>query len=241
MKKELFFKKNKIRRISLNFFILIFSQLNSTSYLLAGEGKTAANFLLENLDAKEVARGGVGAVKVLKLDALSSNPASLAQILQPDINFSNGTTQSFSAEKSFAAGITVSGMFSNWFNIGVSPKMINSTLVDQYTGRSYALDAGILFFPFPKRVNLGATIKNLGSKLSYKSKEHDLPLFESVGLGLDLWDNENYGALSMGTQGERVLGEKIKVRVGGDYGLGGEKVKMKSILPALTMNFWIKQ
>ena len=276
MKKELFFKKNKIRRISLNFFILIFSQLNSTSYLLAGEGKTAANFLLENLDAKEVARGGVGAVKVLKLDALSSNPASLAQILQPeinlsfvssfdqavyggthyaqsfsnklktfkvgigagftyysagniDINYSNGTTQSFSAEKSFAAGITVSGMFSNWFNIGVSPKMINSTLVDQYTGRSYALDAGILFFPFPKhfskRVNLGATIKNLGSKLSYKSKEHDLPLFESVGLGLDLWDNENYGALSMGTQGERVLGEKIKVRVGGDYGLGGEKGK----------------
>lgn len=276
MKKTLFLKKNKIWRVCLIFFIIIFSQLNVISLVWAGEGKTTANFLLENLNAKEVARGGIGTVRLFKFDAQSSNPAGSAQILQPeinfsyvssfdqsiyggthfaqsfsnkrqtfrtgigagityysagniDINYSNGTTQSFSAEKSYAAGITVSGIFFNWLAIGLSPKMIRSTIVDQYTGTSYALDAGILFYPFPKhwseRVNLGAAIKNLGSKLTYKSKEHDLPLIESLGLGLDLWDKENYGALSVGAQGEKTLGENIKYRVGGDYGFGGGKGK----------------
>lgn len=144
-----------------------------------------------------------------------------------DINYSNGTTQSFNAETSFSETFSVSGRFNKVMAIGISPKFIHSTLVEQFTATTFALDAGVMVFPFyellKERIVLGAGIQNLGPKVTYKIVQHELPRIDSAGFSIRFLDQEEYGSITGSAQMEKVMGEQLlRYRVGGEYALGGK-------------------
>jgi len=142
-----------------------------------------------------------------------------------DINSTDGTTKSFNAERSYAAAFSF-GVKYKRIALGISPKLIRSTLVEQFTGTAYAVDAGVSIFPFTgwlhNKLIFSAVIQNLGSKIKYRNVEHDLPRTSSAGLGVLILDHPEYGSILMSAQGEQTLGEKIRYRMGGEYGLAAE-------------------
>ncbi len=146
-----------------------------------------------------------------------------------DINYANGSSDSFDAEKSFVAQTGVALEVGKWFSIGAAPKYVSSLLVEQYLARGWALDAGILIIPFPnllrEKLILGASVLNLGAPVRYRTQTQDLPRTEAVGAALTLWNRERFDSFLIQGQMEKTLHEKYRYRLGAEYGLGGDKEK----------------
>ncbi|MBI1979838.1 MAG: PorV/PorQ family protein [Elusimicrobia bacterium] len=143
-----------------------------------------------------------------------------------DINYANGTTESRTAEAGTAVSFALASRLGSWISLGLAPKYIRSTLVEQFSDAVYALDSGLVLVPFPStfksRISLGAAILNLGSKITYRTAEQDLPMTESGGASLRLFDDAEYGSFLALAQIERVLGEKVRYRLGAEYALMSE-------------------
>jgi hypothetical protein len=142
-----------------------------------------------------------------------------------DVNYADGTTRSFNAERSYSGGVSISGKY-RFIAFGISPKLVRSTLVEQFTGSAYAVDAGVMLFPFPEffqeRCVIGASVQNLGSKISYKNAEFALPAADSAGLGIYILQHPQYGALLVSGQLEKTMGEVVRYRTGGEWSWSGE-------------------
>lgn len=252
--------------LSLNLFIFL-----SDISLFAGTATTSADFLRENLSARQVGMGGIFAAIPDDSYSIQSNPSGLSLLTRPEIGmgyaftqdfsrhgflayahpiintplfqftggtgisyFSAGniditspdetTTSSFKAEVGYSGIISAAVRFQKWLAIGVSPKYVRSTLVEQFTASAFAVDFGIMIFPMPElfkeRVTIGTAVQNLGQKISYKRVEHDLPRTNSAGIAVQFWDNEEYGSVLCSGQAEQVQGEKIRYRIGGEYSFG---------------------
>lgn len=254
------------------FLILTVGGGSTLNFVYAGTGTSSANFLQENLSARQVGMGGVSCATTEDSNSIQSNPAGLSLMNRPelnlsyaatqdnsyyaftayahpimknppfqfgigagvlyysagnmDINYLDGTTKSFNAEKSYAGTLSLGARIQKWFAFGLSPKFVRSTLVEQFTATAFGVDAGIMIFPFPsvfkENVILGGTIQNLGQQMTYKTVSHDLPYTELAGIGIRFWDNEEFGSAIGSLQTERVVGEKWRFRLGGEYALGGQ-------------------
>ncbi len=143
-----------------------------------------------------------------------------------DINDSNGPTKSLTAEKGLASAASLAARPFKFLAVGGSAKMIRSTLVEQYTGSAFAVDAGAIAYPalpwFGERLFVGASIQNLGSKIKYKSADNDLPMKQSFGVAVRAYEDKDYGSFLLGFQSEQTKGEKIKNRFGGEYAYGDD-------------------
>lgn len=259
--------KDFSRGLALGFRVVLLLNLLTTCVYAS----TSANFLRENLNARQSGMGGVYTAAADDSDSTQSNPAGLSLLQRPEINFSyaptrdtaqhiffsyahpivqkekftfsfgaglsyysagnmdvnrGGTSRTVNAETSYAGFFSIGAKISKWLAIGISPKYVRSTLVDQFTGAAFAMDMGAMIFPLPnlfrERIILGAASQNLGSKIKYKSEEQDLPRTESAGIAIKPFEHKEYGTLLTSFQAEKVMGEKWRYRVGSEYALGGE-------------------
>ena len=243
------------------------------SSLSADSGATSANFLQENLSARQAAMGGVFTALNDDSGSLQTNPAGLSLLGRPemnlsyasmpdqssyalsayalpvksnpsfklafgaglnyysagniDVNFLDGTTRSFKAETGYSGSLALSAKVRKFIALGISPKFVRSTLVEQFSAQAFAADLGVMVFPFPTllkdRLVLGAAIQNLGTKMTYKTESRDLPRVDSLGASLRLWDaRPDYGSILGSLQAERSLGENMRYRFGGEYVFGGK-------------------
>ena len=171
------------------------------------------------------AHGFVGYVYPFKINALQIGLGTAISYFTAgniDINYLDGTTRSYNAERSYSGSIGISAKY-KWIGFGISPKAIRSTLVEQYTATAYAADIGILLYPlrehFKEKLILGIAFQNLGTKISYKSKSHELPANKSLGVSVLAFEHRTYGSLLLSTQGEVITGETVRFRFGGEYTL----------------------
>lgn len=259
-----------MRRIE---FVVVFALFiihhTLSTVVYGGVGGASANFLQENLSARQVGMGGLFVATTDDSNSISTNPAGLMRLRNPEINFSyahtqdtsfhsfvgyahplltrfpirmaigagisyysagnidvnyaNGTTQSFNAERGYAASFSLGAGILEWLHVGISPKVIRSTLVEQFTASGFAVDAGAMFFPLPsilkQRIAFGAAAQNLGPTISYKAANYDLPRIYSLGGAARFFDHPDYGSLLFSVQMEKLLDENWRYRVGGEYGL----------------------
>jgi len=99
-----------------------------------------------------------------------------------------GTFPSFEMAFAFSYGSRLSRRLST----GLSAKIIYSKLADQGaglekgkgSGSSFALDAGILYDTFVKRLTLGAALTNLGPNIAYIDANQSDPLPRNLAVGL---------------------------------------------------------
>ncbi len=152
-----------------------------------------------------------------------------------DIHFSNGSpSRSLKSETAYAGILAVGARFGRWISVGLAPKYLNSTLVEQYSSKATALDGGVIIHPFPdllkERLSFGGTFQNYGSKLNYKTAEQSLPETTAFGAGLKLLNHREYGAFSVSAQAENTLGENTKYRLGSEYALGARETSWEVFL-----------
>src|SRR3989344_3889374 len=72
-------------------FLFVPLLLSLVSAPVASAGTTSANFLSENLNARQVGLGGVDVVGVEGSDSILSNPSGLSSIRRPEVEFSFAT------------------------------------------------------------------------------------------------------------------------------------------------------
>lgn len=142
-----------------------------------------------------------------------------------DIHYSNGTpSKSLIAEYGYSGTFALGARFGRWLAVGLAPKYLKSTLVEQYDATATALDGGFMIFPFPEllneRVTVGGTFQNFGSKLTYRTAEQSLPETTALGAGANLFRHREFGSISASAQMEKTLGEETKYRVGTEYAFG---------------------
>jgi hypothetical protein len=142
-----------------------------------------------------------------------------------DINVTGGPTRAFNAEKDYAGILGLSASVPGRASIGITPKFIRSTLVEQYTASAYAADLGFQVYPLAGllkgRLEIGGALRNLGSKISYKSASHDLPRTTALGAAIKLLDRKDYGTVTAGLQIEKLLDDAWQSKLGGEYQTGG--------------------
>ncbi len=158
-----------------------------------------------------------------------------------DVNTSAGPSRSLNAETSFSGSASAAYRPFNFLSVGISPKYIRSTLVEQYTASAFAVDAGAMLLPtlpwIGKMLTAGFALQNAGSKIKYKSAENDLPMKEVFGLSLRPYDREGIGSLLIGVQGEKVSGEPLRTRFGGEYAFGRNSARAFFLRGGMRMQF----
>jgi hypothetical protein len=80
----------------------------------------------------------------------------------------------------------------NEVSIGVSIKLVYSTLVQKYSAMAYAVDAGLLgkFIVGKNRLQLGVTGQNLGTKIKFEEEGDTLPLTVRAGAAYQMYFKE---------------------------------------------------
>jgi hypothetical protein len=107
------------------------------------------------------------------------------------------------------------GELRNEVSLGVSIKLVYSTLVQKYSAMAYAVDVGLLgrFVVGKNRLQLGVTGQNLGTKIKFEEEGDSLPLTVRAG-----------AAYQMSFKQEHILtvsGEAVKPNDGDFRGSGG--------------------
>ena len=114
---------------------------------------------------------------------------SLGQNIRTDeFGQEQGTFDSFETAVGFSYGTRLNPNLST----GLSAKIIYSHLADQGaglekgkgSGSSFALDAGLLYKTFVKRLTLGAALTNLGPNIAYIDLNQSDPLPRNLAVGL---------------------------------------------------------
>ncbi|MBD3380553.1 MAG: PorV/PorQ family protein [candidate division Zixibacteria bacterium] len=143
-----------------------------------------------------------------------------------------GTFNSFD----MAVGLSYGKMMTGNLSAGITAKWIYSRLSDQGagnelgegTGSSLGIDLGLLYRP-TKRLNLGATVTNLGPDISYIDAAQSDPLPRNLALGFSfkLIDNP-YNRLM-------IVGEVNKMLTGLDDGFSEE---LKEAIENVGFEYW---
>lgn len=179
--------------------------------------------------------GGFGALGLM-VGAFSSGEMDVRTVEQPD-----GTGERFSAQD-FLVGVSYARNLTNTFSIGFSAKYIYQRLWHM-SASSIAADVGILFNTPIWGINLGASIRNFGSKMQldgrdikfardpdnrnygnvnivnsqYEMLAYALPLYFQVGLSKDVFTNE-YHRLTVAVDAITPNDNYEAVNTGFEYG-----------------------
>ena len=98
----------------------------------------------------------------------------------------DGSQSSVKAQQDYVGSLGMALAITEWWRVGASVKHLNSTLIDDYSAKATAADAGVLFDLPLDGFRLGGAVQNLGSDLAYKNEGDPLPRFYRGGLS---WQN----------------------------------------------------
>lgn len=103
--------------------------------------------------------------------------------LNPDGSFKE--SKNVSAEKDFIPMLSYSFTLGSALSFGLNLKIINSTLVDEYSANTYAGDVGLLIRPVNDKFCLGLLVKNFApTGIKYKNLKNQLPGSIRAGFAL---------------------------------------------------------
>lgn len=121
---------------------------------------------------RSTARGGVGLSLGFydggKIDVLDGGPRRSVQA-QTDLTMAVGYARRVGA-----------------ISAGLAGKYISSELIDQYRAQAVALDLGVTGRLWPKTA-LGASLQNIGTRLTYSQEGDELPLLARAGVAQSLF------------------------------------------------------
>ncbi len=103
-----------------------------------------------------------------------------------DLNFSNGTQQTVTAEQDMAGIAALSVPLSGGFSAGAAAKVFRLQLADQVNALGYAADLGVLWRSPLKGLNFGASVQNLGPDVKFEEEGDPLPMTVRFGAAYDL-------------------------------------------------------
>jgi hypothetical protein len=132
-----------------------------------------------------------------------------------DITYTDGTSNSVTAESDVLAAVGWGGYLIKDFLLGYSAKYFYSSLASKYTASAVAADVGFIA-QTSNNFRIGALLQNYGTELKFKEKKEPLPFAIKGGIALNFplspfrWlyftvdttymMNEKYFALSSGVE-----------------------------------------
>ncbi len=104
-----------------------------------------------------------------------------------DMSIFDGTNERTVTAKADMTAVLGYAMKMGPLSIGVSGKYLSSELAETAKATAFAGDAGIQL-PLSSRIRLGASIQNLGSRITYIKESEELPQIARAGLGISLFE-----------------------------------------------------
>lgn len=98
------------------------------------------------------------------------------------------TSQTLKAEEDWVFTVGYGNNISETLLYGINLKAIGSNLVQQYNANAYAADIGLLFRSVDSSISLGASLQNIGTKMTYDSVGEPLPFTVRMGVAYKLRD-----------------------------------------------------
>lgn len=92
-----------------------------------------------------------------------------------------GDSRVVESQNDYVMCLSLASFSQNNFAEGINIKVINSTLVDQYKAKAYAIDLGWIWRPL-SNLSLGGALLNWGTQITYKEKGDPLPLTAKLGI-----------------------------------------------------------
>ncbi|OGR84512.1 MAG: hypothetical protein A2901_02780 [Elusimicrobia bacterium RIFCSPLOWO2_01_FULL_54_10] len=138
-------------------FLIVPLLLSLASVPHALAGTTSANFLTENLNARQVGLGGVNVVGVEGADSILSNPSGLSSLRRPEVEFSFATGHDDSRYSALSYGYPLS-LMNMKFGVGGSLLFYTAGTIDVHsldgTSRSFNAETSYLgALSFGARIN----------------------------------------------------------------------------------------
>jgi hypothetical protein len=130
----------------------------------------------------------------------------------------DGDISQVSAQKDMLLSLTGARWFSllgQPISVGANIKVLNSTLVEEYTATAFAGDLGVRYEikPLVENLHLGLAIKNIGTPLTYIETADALPAYALAGLSYGFSPDSSVAILVAGDVNYD-LENKIKANVG---------------------------
>ena len=133
-----------------------------------------------------------------------------------EINYSDGSSTTKKAQQDYVLTLSYAQQLQDSLSLGTNLKMINSTLVEDYTATAFALDIGVLYKLMDKQLSLGLVAQNLGTKLKYQEEGDSLPMKIKGGIAYQLNLNQNHN-LTTGLDIVKSNDDSLKENIGFEY------------------------
>ena len=134
-----------------------------------------------------------------------------------EVNLPGQALRNREALKDTAYTLGYGKAFANLISLGLNAKLIQSTLVEEYSDSTTSLDAGLLITPRLKGLQIGLSFLNIGKGLTYISESDPLPQTTRAGLSYTyyhLTQDEILYAFLLTADGYKTLDEQTKSGIG---------------------------
>lgn len=147
------------------------------------------------------------------------------------VNYMDGSSHSFNAQQDYVAVLSYARDFSDGFLLGGSLKVLHSTLVEEYTAETFAVDLGLMYKLMEDDLKFGIACQNLGGGIEYSQEKDTLPLSFKGGVFYRI-KKEDYISIYDEPLGERTfppglilslevekpMNAEVKEKIGFEYG-----------------------
>jgi hypothetical protein len=134
---------------------------------------------------------------------------------QIDLNLSSGFQSTKTAEQDTAVLGAWALRLPGGFSVGAAGKWIQSQLVETYTARTSAIDAGILWDTPLEGLALGGAVQNIGNDVKFEQQGDPLPLTYRGGLAYR-HELDEITSITISADGIQTLDEDFRESVGLD-------------------------
>jgi len=123
-----------------------------------------------------------------------------------EVNYVNGTSENLIAQSDFLFTAGWGGYTARNVSAGYAVKYFSTQLVEEYKTWAVAADAGLLLHT-GKKLKIGITAQNFGTKLTYRTTAESLPSLVSGGFSVDVFSGDNHSFILAG-EADYILREK---------------------------------
>lgn len=134
-----------------------------------------------------------------------------------ELNFVDGTSKTLKAEQDYVVTLSYSRSIHERISIGLGAKIIQSSLVEEYSVTSFGSDLGVVSV-LKENLKFGLVVQNLGTGIKYKQETDPLPLTIRTGVSCKTVLKEGHG-ITGSLDIVKPNDESIKEQMGIEYQL----------------------